>query len=545
MRSPDHSIFERGQGNVCSVEFNCLYRWHATTSKADEEWVTEVFREVFDGKDPEKVTPADFKAAAYKVQKMQPDIQHWTFGRLERQANGTFKDSDLAGILHNATENPAAAFRARGTPPSMRLHEMMGIEQNRRWGVCSLNDFRRYLGLKPYATFLEWNPDPIIADAAEKLYGNIESLELYVGLQAEEVKPVVDGAGLCPGYTISRAILSDAIALTRGDRHFTQDYTPYNLTAWGFADCQRDPDAFGFGSTLGRLFLRTLPNSFTENSVYTFFPLMTPGAMKTNLTKLHLVQDYDLTRPQDIAPPVSIQNYNQIAEIMQNGKLVAPYAERAAKVVKGKGFFIAEGDAEQKEIYTKLFNYPETENKIGAFFREKAGSLIAEHSFTLVGGKTAVVDVVRDVLKVLPVYWAADISGLTLKTKETPHGDYSPADLYDMLSDIYSYIFLDGEKAKSMNLRTQVQGHIDGLLSHIKSHLGLSSRLSVVESLFTKKKNEPEQHEIVKRLREMGHGSEAATIILALMVGSTAELSLGVSNWLSDIQSFIRQASST
>jgi hypothetical protein len=79
------------------------------------------------------------------------------------------------------------------------------------------------------------------------------------------------------GYTISRAILSDAIALTRGDRFFTHDFTPFNLTAWGFADCQRDPNAFGFGSTLGRLFLRTLPNHFTENSVYTFFPLMTPS----------------------------------------------------------------------------------------------------------------------------------------------------------------------------------------------------------------------------------------------------------------------------
>lgn len=75
------------------------------------------------------------------------------------------------------------------------------------------------------------------------------------------------------GYTISRAILSDAIALTRGDRFFTHDYTPFNLTAWGFNDCQRDPKAFGFGSTLGRLFLRTLPNDFTEKSVYAFFPV--------------------------------------------------------------------------------------------------------------------------------------------------------------------------------------------------------------------------------------------------------------------------------
>ena len=48
---------------------------------------------------------------------------------------------------------------------------------------------------------------------------------MQVGLQAEEAKPVVDGAGLCPGYTMSRAILGDAIALTRGDRFFTTDFT--------------------------------------------------------------------------------------------------------------------------------------------------------------------------------------------------------------------------------------------------------------------------------------------------------------------------------
>ena len=50
-----------------------------------------------------------------------------------------------------------------------------------------------------YSSFLEWNPDPVIAGAAEKLYGHIDRLELYVGLQAEEAKPVVEGAGLCPG----------------------------------------------------------------------------------------------------------------------------------------------------------------------------------------------------------------------------------------------------------------------------------------------------------------------------------------------------------
>ncbi|KAJ7115970.1 linoleate diol synthase, partial [Mycena epipterygia] len=538
IRAPDHSVFDRGQGNVCSVEFNCLYRWHATTSQEDEKWVSEVFEEIFDGKAPEDVTPADFQASMSRAMPMEPDITHWTFGKMKRQADGLFKDEDLANLLHNATERPAAAFRARGTPASMRLHEMMGIEQNRRWGVCSLNDFRKYLGLKPYASFLEWNPDPEIADCAEKLYGDINYLELYVGLQAEEAKPVVDGAGLCPGYTISRAILSDAIALTRGDRYFTHDYTPFNLTAWGFADCQRDPKAYGFGSTLGRLFLRTLPNSFSENSAYAFFPLMTPTAMQANLTKMHLLGSYDLSRPKQLAPVQTVQGYAQIVDIMKNAQFASPAAERAAKVIKGKGFFIVEAEKQQREICAPLLESKESLDKTAAFFRDTTRKLIGTHSFTLVGGKTCVVDIVRDVLKIVPIYWVADIAGIQLKTKETPDGDYTPLALYDMLSEIYSFIFLETEKSKIMVLQAKVQGHVDNLLYHIKAHLGgfpsrvRVSPVSVVESvtaLFNKNKK-TEQHEIIKHLKDMGRSSDTANIILALMVGASAELSLGLIN---------------
>ena len=62
-----------------------------------------------------------------------------------------------------------------------------------------------------FSSFLEWNSDSKIADAAEKLYGDINYLELYVGLQAEEAKPVVDGAGLCPGIFFLVHLLSTSI----------------------------------------------------------------------------------------------------------------------------------------------------------------------------------------------------------------------------------------------------------------------------------------------------------------------------------------------
>lgn len=76
-----------------------------------------------------------------------------------------------------------------------------------------------------YASFSEWNNNPEISRAAERLYRNIDRLELYVGLQAEQAKDPGPGSGLCPGYTTSRAILADAVCLTRGDRFLTTDFT--------------------------------------------------------------------------------------------------------------------------------------------------------------------------------------------------------------------------------------------------------------------------------------------------------------------------------
>lgn len=37
------------------VQFNCLYRWHATTSQADEEWVEKLTTHTWPGKESDKV----------------------------------------------------------------------------------------------------------------------------------------------------------------------------------------------------------------------------------------------------------------------------------------------------------------------------------------------------------------------------------------------------------------------------------------------------------------------------------------------------------
>ncbi|KAG1795206.1 heme peroxidase [Suillus plorans] len=543
IRNEDHSVFERGRGNACSVEFNCLYRWHATTSVEDEQWISGQLGALFPGKNVEDITLRDFYTKEASLFKSEPDLQEWTFDTLKRETEGpnkgAFKDSDLANLLQGATSHRASSFGARSTPAVMRLHEIMGIEANRAWGVCSLNDFRKFLGLKTYTSFREWNPCHDVADAAEKLYGHIDNLELYVGLQAEETKPLIEGAGLCPGYTISRAILSDAFALTRGDRFYTQDFTPYNLTAWGFADCQRDPDAYGFGSTLGRLFLRTLPNHYSKDSVYTWFPLVHPDAMEGYLKNLGKIDGYDAGRPKPSEPATTVHGYVEVGQVLRStDKYVPEYVERAAEVLKGKGFFTASADGveEHKQFIGALAPSPEAISAIGTYFNNKTKELIELHSFTLIGSNTRGVNIVRDVLKYVPLHWAAtEIAGIPLKTKQHPHGVYTESQLFDMLGEIYQFIFLEVELAYYMPIRQRVREHVQELTHLIKTALGsagsklpFAGLIGTVSSLFGKKKC---HSEIVKRLFEFGCSTEhVVNSILAFLVGATVEMSLALTN---------------
>jgi linoleate 10R-lipoxygenase len=125
--------------------------------------------------------------------------------------------------------------------------------------------------------------------------------------------------------------------LTRGDRFFTSDFTPFNLTAWGFADSQRDRNTPGNGSVLGRLILRGLPGEFTENSTYTWFPLQTPDAMKVFLKDLGTIDRYNLSRPGNAPVVATARDYNDVKQILGSAQFRPSYGDKAARVVSGEG----------------------------------------------------------------------------------------------------------------------------------------------------------------------------------------------------------------
>lgn len=59
-----------------------------------------------------------------------------------------FNSADLANLIQNATEASASAFKARGIPEVLRVVEVMGIEQARRWGTCTVSSSNSALKLR-------------------------------------------------------------------------------------------------------------------------------------------------------------------------------------------------------------------------------------------------------------------------------------------------------------------------------------------------------------------------------------------------------------
>lgn len=142
----------------------------------------------------------------------------------------------------------------------------MSIEQARTWGCCTMNEFRAFLGLKTFSSFEEWNSNP---DVAVRLFFILrirytmseydfhrKRLSNFMGISTiwnsmsvskrrlvlchvlvflcganydvfQDCMPLGPGSGICCGYTMTRAILGDAVALVRGGLLLLQTNSHY------------------------------------------------------------------------------------------------------------------------------------------------------------------------------------------------------------------------------------------------------------------------------------------------------------------------------
>ncbi|KAM3476257.1 hypothetical protein MY5147_003294 [Beauveria neobassiana] len=472
-----------GTGNVISIEFSVLYHWHAALSAADCNWVEGILRaHLPDLKSIDEVT-ADMYMQIMKDEGrkfMETPAREWVFGGMQRGADGAFSDCDLANILKDCIEEPAHAFGAHSTPTSIKVIEILGQLQSRNiFKTCTLNEFRRYLNLATYKSFEDWNPDKETARAAELLYGHIDNLELYPGLMAEVTKPSMRGSGLCPGQTMGRGILDDAVSLIRGDRFLSSDFNSTTLSNWGFAKLQTVPGG-SYGGILPYLLLNGLPGSFTGTSAYALLPLYTPEAAKEILTANKVVDRYDLKRPANGMDVVGIHTQEGCKKAFADRDTFATmYEKMIRECANGHEFMIGWDDAERHDPRSKMlhqaFFEDGFEKNVTDFFRshivQQIRSKSLKYSRESATPNRRSIDIVRDVTNVVPILWLADRFALPLKTEDTPHGLLTVPQAFQAFLVLFIYQGFNIIPANEWVLRDGALKASAAILPILKAHL--------------------------------------------------------------------------
>lgn len=480
-------------GNAVSIEFNVLYRWHASLSQTQTEWLEDKMAKGLPSRKWDELDGVAFRKAIAALRKElnaddESDPRKWNLSKYEVKrsslgepievnsgvyerdpATGRFRDEDIARILKDATNEVSGAFGARHTPAVLRWIDCQGMRTARDvWRACTINEFRTHLGLKTFETFEEWNSDPAIAKAMEDLVGNPDNMPLHVGLMGEEAKQPRLGAGLCPNYTISRAILSDAVSLVRGDRFYTDSATADTMTDWGLKDCHPDPQDGSYGGMMQRLIINNLPNQYEFNDVALLFPFMVPEKIYSILSSLgpRKALNYTIESPT---------RYELVGFKTSDG-------------IKGQTLVHEISDTErvQVERMSELFGMPNMKSAIRGVYE----SLEA----TLTGGEwknferfiqerirqastqrnptnaDRTIDILRDVTNPLVSGWLAHMFGLV----ET--GLHSQQLLLNLLSDVYLYL---NDPQMTFKNRTAARVAAAGLAWQLKYHIEAASTPSL------------------------------------------------------------------
>lgn len=342
----------RGMGNQVSAEFALVYRWHSAISEKDDRWTQALFKKMW-GKPADEVSMPELLGGLAKWEaEMSEDPFERDFHGLMRGENGNFSDDELVDLICDSIEDVAGAFGANHIPKVMKSIEILGMRQARAWDVASLNEFRKFFGLKAHKSFEDVNDNPYVAEQLKYLYEHPDNIELYTGLIAEKSKEPMTkeeggpvGVGISPTYTISRAILSDAVALVRGDRFYTIDYTPRNLTNWGYSEVAYNFDVEQ-GCSFYKLFIRAFPQHFKPNSIYAHMPMTVPEENRKIMKDLGRESHYSYDRPKRMQSRVTIQNYRGVRQVLEDQMRFKVTWGDATEYVYGKGGrnFMLSGD---------------------------------------------------------------------------------------------------------------------------------------------------------------------------------------------------------
>ncbi|EEY19470.1 linoleate diol synthase [Verticillium alfalfae VaMs.102] len=439
----DTEKIPRAGGNQCSFEFNLLYRWHSAISERDERWLDAHLESL--PRDPkDRMEATDSHSFATFEQSVASAPERRTFGGLTRGPDGRYSDSDLARIWVESIEDAAGAFGPNNIPRTLRMMEVIGINHARALRVATLNDFRKYFGLLPYTCFEHITSDPAVAQRLQALYGQPDMVELYPGLLSEDAKPLmIPGSGLCAPYTLSRAILSDAIM------------NRYHEAA---SDVLVDD-----GCVFHKLVLRALPTAFSPSSIYAHLPLVTPTTNRTIVERLQRESRYSFDRTRTLSPQIHISSPLAVKEILQSDAFAGDSWRHQLTYLMGKpnhqmGLYGDATDFEQRRArLEKTIFCPSLETEFRDLFSQLSRCIYPEAEKIGELPQTLQIDLVAYFANAIPINFVGHLLPLPLKSQVDVDGAHTPEDLHSALVSIFAVLFLRLDPVLSYNIRIAAQ----------------------------------------------------------------------------------------
>lgn len=209
--------------NWIAIEFNLLYRWHSLVP----DWIDGV-----GGSD--ELSPADFL-------NNNPLVISRGIDALITQCSQS--RAGKIGLLNTPV------FLVDRTVPQNPSMEERTIALMRDARLRSFNDYRESYGLSRLTSFEQLTADKVVRGRLEKLYGNIDNLEWYVGIFAEDY----------PDYLMMGELMTTMVA----NDAFTQALTNPLLARNVFNEATFSPAGMKIvagTSSLSQIILRNSPS---------------------------------------------------------------------------------------------------------------------------------------------------------------------------------------------------------------------------------------------------------------------------------------------
>ncbi|KAM4063963.1 peroxidase domain-containing protein [Hirsutella rhossiliensis] len=488
--------------------------------------------------DPSALSPAEYlgQLKTWFYDNVPDDPAAWTFGDLKRNKDGGFNDEDLVQQIKKGTDTVAGAFGAKNIPVALRAIEIIGIERGREWGVATFNEFRKFFKLKPFTSFKEINStEDGVAEALEALYGHPGNVELYPGLMVEQAKKEFSpGSGLCPGFTISEAILSDAVTLVRADRFYAHEYGPQSLTNFGFTAASSDFDVAG-GGVMYKLLMRSFPGWYRHSSVYALYPFTTPEKTMGNFSSgAAPVQAIDYSAPAFTGPPIPVTSWQGVVQLLQDQTNF-----KVPQQLSGHDDMLS-GDkpantAKQKFMQDELYCPEENLSIVRAFYESLTARLIKKNARKL--GGSYQIDIVQEGVAFSHAEFVGRFFGIPLRGEDSEStavtDSYTPRALYNVLAHLFEHVFLDLDEAKrykhlvvASKETWQLGDIVRGVVRGIKPGEGARSLMQLVEDTFFHKTATGAENahglqhfglELIKRPMEQGQGKDVEEVVWTLI----------------------------